>query len=134
MIINEFNNYEENIYKVIEILNTQELLINYGSNDGAYTGEKIYVIEKGDIVFDPDTQEVLGTLDAIKDSLEVYTVYERFSLCKKVNRSIIDLSSLADTPGTFITFDDINIDYNNISYRQIPSPTKIKVGDLVKIG
>ncbi len=123
----------DDTFKVIEILNDREILINYGSNDGCFLGEKVNIIEKGLPVRDPDTGEYLGTLDLIKDTLEICIVYDKFSLCRKVKRTIINLTSLEDFESTSISYEKIDVDDSEITYRTLPTPTKITVGDLVKI-
>lgn len=57
-------------YRVIEILNKNELLINYGSNQGASVGRKVTITIKGEEITDPETNEILGTLDIIKGNLK----------------------------------------------------------------
>ena len=59
--------------KIAKILNTKQVVINAGSNDGLKEGDHLEIIDKfgTDPVIDPDTGESLGTLDLPKGELIV---------------------------------------------------------------
>lgn len=123
-------------YKVIEIINEKELIIDFGSSNGANVGDKVRIYSIGEDVFHPDTDTVIGTLDIIKDELEVYTVYENFSICRKIARSKYNpiLNPMANLNRTEVRSLDLNVDEGDISNRDLPSdPPPIKVGDSVII-
>lgn len=52
-------------YRVIEILNAYSILINYGFDNGAKENDMVRIISTGPEIKDPETGEVLGTLDFI---------------------------------------------------------------------
>ena len=93
-----------NTYKVIELINEYSILVNYGIINGARAGDTLRIFSTGEPVLDPVDKSLLGTLDIIKETVEVITPYEQFSLCQKVNRhqvSIINpLSNLVQTKKT----------------------------------
>lgn len=123
-------------YKVIEIMNKKELIINYGSSYGANKGDRVRVYSIGEDVLDPNTKNVLGTLDIIKDELEIYIVYKNFSICRKLSRSKYNpiLNPMANLTKTEIKSLNLNVDESYITNRNIPSnPPPIKVGDSVLI-
>lgn len=72
--------------EVIKILNQFAILIDYGSKDGAVKGDKVRIFVKGKEVYN-NKNELLGTLDIIKDELEITTVYDHFSICEKIKRT-----------------------------------------------
>lgn len=72
--------------EVIKILNQFAILIDYGSKDGAVKGDKVRIFVKGKEVYN-NKNEFLGTLDIIKDELEITTVYDHFSICEKIKRT-----------------------------------------------
>lgn len=125
----------ETQYKVIEILNSKELLINYGSNNGAIDGQRIKIIKKGEDVIDPETEENLGTLDIIKGDLKIYRAYPKFSICRDITykeTSILDpLSARMKTQTP--QYHDLNIEDKDISGRWPISTPPIKVGDSISI-
>ena len=71
--------------EVIKILNQFAILIDYGSKDGAVKGDKVRIFVKGKEIYN-NKNEFLGTLDIIKDELEITTVYEQagFQYVKKL--------------------------------------------------
>lgn len=77
--------------KVAQILNTRELVINLGSEDGVTSGMYFDVIDpKGTDIEDPDTGETLGSIERPKVRVKVSRVETRLSMAstyrsKKVN-------------------------------------------------
>lgn len=121
-------------YKVIEILNKKELLINYGSNDGAVEGTKLIISTSGPEVIDPETKEVLGTLDIIKEKLEIYTVYPNFSICRNTSYEQRDLFAPFNSKlQTVIVSHELNVSDKDISGRWPINVPPVKIGDIVKI-
>lgn len=122
-------------YKVIEILSNDKILINYGNSDGAKKGRNIRIILKGEDVLDYDTQRKLGTLDIIKEELEITTVYPNFSICEKI---IIEefnpfIPALNRTKKT-IKSSKLKVNNEQISNRKfINNPPPIEIGDIVQI-
>jgi hypothetical protein len=119
-------------YKVIDIINKFNIIINYGSNDGAFEGQEIRISTVGDEIFDLDGKS-LGNIEIIKDELEIDRVYDNFSICKKMIVNEINPFQ----PITLIRKEkkavELNVeekDFSNIKYLDI-SP--IKKGDSVKI-
>ena len=121
-------------YRVIEILNKNELLINYGSNQGASVGRKVTITIKGEEITDPETTEIPGTLDIIKGNLEIYTVYPNFSICRDLtyeDRDIIKPFGMRTK--TIVRTNPLNISEDDISGRWPKTIPPIKVGDIVSI-
>lgn len=119
-------------YKVIDIINKFNIIINYGSNDGAFEGQEIRISTVGDEIFDLDGKS-LGNIEIIKDELEITKVYDNFSICKKMIVNEINPFQ----PITLIRKEkkavELNVeekDFSNIKYLD-KSP--IKKGDCVKI-
>lgn len=119
-------------YKVIDIINKFNIIINYGSNDGAFEGQEIRISTVGDEIFDLDGKS-LGNIEIIKDELEITKVYDNFYICKKMIVNEINPFQ----PITLIRKEkkavELNVeekDFSNIKYLD-KSP--IKKGDCVKI-
>ncbi|WP_308888806.1 FlgT C-terminal domain-containing protein [Weissella confusa] len=66
--------------KVIKILDELRVIIRGGWNDGINKGDQFNIVERGEVIIDPETNENLGTLDFVKIRLEVVRVYEEFSV------------------------------------------------------
>lgn len=89
--------------KVAQILNTRDLVINLGSDNGVTLGMYFDVMDpKGTDIEDPDTGEVLGSIERPKVRVKISRVETRLSMAstyrsKKVNiggqGGIHDLSS-----------------------------------------
>ena len=122
-------------YKVLEILNTKEIIINYGFENGAQKGDKLRIVETGEPII-VDGKDY-GTYDAIKAEVSVSVVYEKFSVCKSV--ITVSFSPLTEiiastiTRSTTTTDEPLNVDRSLISNRKLPAITPIKVGDRVVI-
>lgn len=125
----------EGNFRVIEILDEYSILINYGKDDGANEDDEIRIISIGPEVIDPVTGKNLGTLDSIKSTLTIVTVYEKFSLCKKIKTTTknILISPISQFQTTSKESRPINVDKNSISNRKSPDDKVIKVGDMVEI-
>ena len=67
--------------KVAQVLNTRELVLNIGSNHGVTSGMLFDVLDpKGEDIKDPDTDEVLGSVERPKVRVKVTRVQERLSV------------------------------------------------------
>lgn len=74
---------------VAKILNTTQLVINRGRNDGVREGMIFEVLDKNATeIIDPETQEVLGNIDRPKVSVKVIIVEDKLCLAEtyKVER------------------------------------------------
>lgn len=126
---------EDYYYKVIEILDEYSILINYGADEGADEGDLVRVIAIGPEVKDPDTGNLLGTLDSVKSELTVVTAYNNFSLCKKVVTSTKShiINPLSQFQTTNSEIKRLNIKEDSISNKKIPDDKIINVGDKVEV-
>lgn len=122
-------------YRVIEILDEYSILINYGRDNGAYKNNEVRVVSVGPEIIDPETNESLGTLDFVKETLTIITPYDKFSLCRKVEkitRNII-VSPLAQFNTSTLTNKSLNVDEVTLSNNQLDNDPMIKIGDKIEI-
>ena len=118
-------------FKVIEIIDEYTLLINYGFKDNASEGDMLRIYSIGEKVLDPETGIELGTLDVIKDTVQVKIPYENFSLCKK--KPIICpeiLNPLSQLLNDNMLSENLYVDKKAISKRKVTKIEPIKIGDL----
>ena len=129
MIRLDKNNKE---YKVINIINKFNIIINYGSNDGAYEGQEVRISTTGDEILDLDGKS-LGNIEIIKEELEITKIYDNFSICKKIKINEVNPFQPISLVKKEIRAVELNVkeeDFSNIKYQDI---TPIKKGDNVKI-
>lgn len=139
------NNYS--IFKVIKIIDEYSIVINGGLEKNISKGDDIEIFLEGEELFDPDTGESLGTLDFVKDSLEVTEVYLKFSVCERIitkrthkpsplSQAMISFaqsaSNFSGTTEIETTRKKINIDPKQATGR-LEGDSKIKIGDTVRI-
>ena len=121
-------------YKVIEILDEYNIMINYGFDKGAVQGERLRSISKGEEVIDKETGANLGTLDAIKAVVSVKTVYAKFSLCHQVRTVEFTIQSpLASMLQRSSTEERLPVNPDMMTHREIPSGGMISVGDTAQL-
>lgn len=117
-------------YKVIEIVDEYNVIIDYGFDKDAVQGKKLRIISKGEEIIDKATGSSLGTLDAIKAVVSVKTVYAKFSLCHRVRISEVPiLSPLAELVHRSSREERLPVDPNMMTHRKIPEGGVIVVGD-----
>lgn len=77
--------------KVAKIISTKQIVINAGKKNGIKVGDELEIVGQiGDPVKDPDTGEVLGTLDNLKGRVTVTTVYENMAIADAPTKDILD--------------------------------------------
>lgn len=120
-------------YKVIKILDEYSIIIDYGSSHMASIGDKLRIYVPGEEIKNPETDQVLGTLDKIKETVEVSTVYENFSVCNKITERVVNVINplAALTQQTRKSIQKLNVDEENLNPFEVKSNEPIKVGDLV---
>lgn len=132
-------------FKVIKIIDEYSLVINGGLNDDISLGDKIEIYLEGEEIKDPFNEDkILGTLDYIKETLEITEVYLSFAVCKKLVTEKIyhpsameraftpALSSLSGKTETKTTVAKIEVDEEQMTGRKTGEST-IRIGDLVRV-
>lgn len=81
--------------KVARILNSRDLVINVGSKDGVVVGMYFAVLDpKGEDIKDPDTGEVLGSVERPKVRVQVVKVQERLSVASTYKKREVNVGGL----------------------------------------
>ena len=122
------------LFKVVKIISEYDVVINAGSDDGVKVGDIFEIYEPGDVVNDPDTDEVLGTLDFVKARIQVKTVFQKMSLCTNTETSTSTIAELALSMSSFYasSIKPLNVDALDISGGFEDVNKKIRVSDLVR--
>ena len=92
--------------KVARILNSREMVINVGSSRGVAVGMRFEVMDpKGDDVQDPDTGEVLGSVERPKVRVEISRVQERLSVASTYKTETVNVGGAG--MGTGMSFTEL---------------------------
>ena len=119
----------EEMYKVVKIIDSKNIVINAGKENYIKKGDKFEIYIKGEEVKDLDGKTSLGTLDTIKDTLTVITVFPKMCVCQKLIKSAIpSITGLLNEP----TSTSLNVNENEIS-GGFSSDLTIKVGDFARL-
>ncbi|MDR2501970.1 MAG: hypothetical protein LBC78_01830 [Oscillospiraceae bacterium] len=118
--------------RVIKIVNEYEIIINGGSEAHLINGEMLEVYAVGAEIIDTQTNESLGTLDYVKATVYVKTLYPKMALCKSAvdeTRKFSDVLLFAE----YTVTEKLNIDTADIesAFSSIQDK-KVRVGDLVR--
>lgn len=120
-------------FKVIKIIDDYKVVINAGYQNNVTKKDVFEIYVVGEQVYDPDTEEPIGTLDIIKATITPITIYDKMSICINTQS---DLNSLAQTglllQGIYSGKSKrLNVDNTQIT-GGLSSPDEIKIGDKVR--
>lgn len=122
---------------VINIMNEKNIIIDYGYDSGAKIGDKVRIIEQGEPITNLKGQKI-GTLDLIKENVEIVEAYPSFSVCQKIiEKSIPSIFGSAlsqiNLSNTERSVEPMDVYPNDITNLSFPKLTPIKKGDIVEI-
>ena len=121
------------MFKVIQIISDKRIVINAGKNE-VQTGDILRVIEKNsEEIVDPDTNEVLGTLDYIKATITVEYVYEHMSICKNYETKTVNALDPFETLRQREVTSPLNVNLSQITGGYNIDNKLIEIGDLVEL-
>lgn len=124
----------DKIYNVINIIDEYTLVIDYGFDEGAEVEETVRIFEEGSPINDLEGN-YLGNIEIIKDEIEIFRVFDKFSICKKIKTEIVNpYAALMLNGKSKKVAKKLNVqesgEFSNLIYK---NTTKISVGDKVKI-
>lgn len=76
---------EDNEYKVVKILDSENIIINAGEDDGIKIGDDFEIVGKGIEIKIPGTDTSLGNIDNVKDSVTVVKLYPKMCMCSHIS-------------------------------------------------
>ena len=121
------------MFKVIKIISDKRIVINAGKNE-VQTGDILRVIEKNsEEIVDPDTNEVLGTLDYIKATITVEYVYEHMSICKNYETKTVNALDPFETLRQREVTSPLNVNLSQITAGYNIDNKLIEIGGLVEL-
>lgn len=119
----------EKTYKIIKIIDDQTLVINAGYDDDIEIGDQFEIYSTGEEIKDPDTNEVLGTLDHIKERVEAVDVFEKMCICR--HNVLVNFLQNVTNNLTRVEPKVLNVDSSQIS-GGLSDDDVIKIGDKVR--
>lgn len=98
--------------RVIKIISNQQIVLNVGAKQGVEIGDVFQLVDRdGEEVYDPETDEFLGTLDFTKAEVKVEKVYPKMCIC--VNNQTLSL--IANKNSSFTISSTLNVNLNQVS-------------------
>lgn len=122
------------IGKVIKIPDETTIIISH-KEQNLIVGNKIAVYDPMSKIIDPDTKEVLGTYDFIKERLEIIEIYPKYAICRKYTKPVTTMRALAPIlEGLMVkNHEDMILNVNPKDNESLlPRNTIINIGDPIK--
>ncbi len=127
--------------KVAQILNEREVAINLGKRDGVTQGMKFSILaQTPQLIYDPDTNELLDEIDRVKVEVEAKEVRARITICSTFKKTLIPgigfsaaltLSQLAGAAGPREVVETLRIEDAALPPPLDPEESYVKIGDRV---
>lgn len=129
----------ETQWKIIKIIDDRTVIIDAGINSGLTTGQALIIVNIGEKVIHPDTNEILGHIETIKGHLEVINIMDKMTLCKSPEEQVEIPSIMTGVGGAFVgkpryknTRAPLNVNPESITGGANNS-NYIDIGDIVKL-
>ncbi|PZE26692.1 hypothetical protein [Curtobacterium sp. MCLR17_042] len=116
--------------KVAQLLNSTDLALNKGATHGVEVGMKFAILDPiGRDIEDPETHEVIGSVDIAKTVLKIVRVEPGLSVARtfRSRQSGLGLGALAGITGT--KEETLRSDERRLQQMLDPKDSKVKVGD-----
>jgi hypothetical protein len=86
--------------KVARVLNSRELALNLGSEHGVKIGMFFDILDpKGDNITDPDTGEIIGSIERAKVRVKVVSVQARLSVASTYKKERVNIGGSGSLVG-----------------------------------
>lgn len=110
--------------RVSEIIDHYTIAMNIGEDKDVSNGMKFHILEPKIPIKDPETGEELGEYDYIKATVEITTVYEKFSIaksCETITSLVLPFPSMTSAKLKKLLADSYRVNM------------KINIGDHVRL-
>jgi hypothetical protein len=86
--------------KVARVLNSRELALNIGSDHGVRTGMRFDVLDPiGDNITDPDTGEVIGSIERAKVRVKIISAQAKLSVASTYQKERVNIGGSGSLGG-----------------------------------
>ena len=109
-------------------------LFNKGANDGLEQGKEFFIIELGEVIVDPDTNEELEQLHIVKGSARIETIQERIATLRTSEERVLRAAVKRRKNASDIRSIFAGLNEYEIVEPAVTEPKKflnLKVGDLI---
>lgn len=122
----------EETYRVVKIIDTENIVINAGKDNYIKKGDKFEIYSVGKEIYDLDGNS-LGTLDTIKETVTAVSVFPKMCICQKiVNVTPSYLAAAAKTMLSTKEIASLDVDSKDFSGGLSDDKT-IHIGDLARL-
>lgn len=118
-------------YKVVKIIDSETIIVNIGSDDDVSLNQELEILGNEIPIVDPDTKEILGKINNVKETVSILKIYPKMSICSHIVKRA-GLAPSFDPFNNFINRKILNVDKEEILKSENEDKT-IKIGDLVII-
>ncbi|QDF28290.1 hypothetical protein [Halarcobacter anaerophilus] len=87
--------------KVIKVINDYTVVINAGYNDDIQENYEFLIYEKGEELFDPDTNESLGFLENVKGTASPIHIQNKMTTLKSNKYSVLEQKKIIKKSGRY---------------------------------
>ncbi len=84
--------------KVVKVIDQHRCVINKGSDDGVSLDDRFIVYNLGEVIFDPESGDELGTLEIVRGRAEVIHVQPRLATLETYEREILSERRIIHRP------------------------------------
>ena len=88
--------------KVIKVMSGTDVVINKGAEDGVRAENRFLVYRLGEEMFDPDTNESLGTLELVCGEGKPEHIQERFTTLRSCRTQQLGRRTIIKSPAFFM--------------------------------
>lgn len=126
--------------KVARILNARELVVNKGADDGIEIGMQLAILNEGGVdITDPDTGDVLGSIEVPKVLVKVVHVSARLAVASTFRKfrtaggpfyhagNLSKMLGMADAPREYV--ESLKTDQSTYKEELRPEDSYVHVGD-----
>ncbi len=115
-------------YKIVKIIDERMVVVNAGKYDVREGDILRIIVPSAEKIIDPDSGEILGSLDYIKARIKVKNVYDRMCICtnEKTYGTIIEIANGEPRPKP------LDVDLTEVSGGYDSQSSVIKIGDIVE--
>lgn len=108
---------ENNEFRVVKILDSENIIISAGEDDGIKIGDDFEIVGKGIEIKIPGTDTILGNIDNVKDTVTVTKVYPKMCMCSHISQTD-SISSITSSLASI---------YNSKKYKKMLNVNKSQI-------
>ncbi len=126
---------------ITKVMNNYEVVLNVGKTDGITEKTRFVVFGESNPVFDPITNEPLGTIPYEKAKLKVKQLFDNLTICEDIDNGTYFQTSVFTSLDNTINsalygnhktvHNKLNVDIDDLTESELEQT--LKIGDTVKV-